>query len=123
MVRSFDYARVARMVDRKMKRFGMSEDSNSPVKFYLRRDGADRACNAIEASYSPRDIQSGLGEVGDRRMLVSSVDVDEPPDKEVDVVVLIDDEGEEVILIIVAAPAQTAPNGTVILWDMQCRSK
>lgn len=111
------------MVDRKMKRFGMSEESNSPVKFYLRRASTDRACNAIESNYTAREIQQGLGEVGDRRILVSAVDTEEPPDKELDVAVLIDEEGEEVVLIIVSAPAQTAPNGTVVVWDLQCRSR
>ena len=113
-----NYLGIRNRADRMIKRYGQVA--------ILRRDAGDRDCIFLEMAYTPSEKHK-LQNLTDRKGLVSARDLTIPPDKELDTLVLLDQDTlattrtEIETLKIIAPPGKLSPGGTVVYWELQVR--
>lgn len=113
----FNYGGLSLRVDRILKRFGRVEDTT-----FLRRNGVDRAVEAIEADFKPQERDGVIVQQTDLRFLLSAINLSPDPDEKLDRLVLIDG-ATETEYIIVTPPQRTSPGGTNIFWQLHVRER
>src|SRR5215471_18953240 len=92
----------------------------APAK--LRRGATDRPCTAVEIAYTASERRH-LVNPTDRRVLISALNLAEPPDRELDKLVMNDPAtGLERELRIVQPPDRLSPSSQVVVfWDLKVR--
>jgi len=118
-----NYTGVRNRADRMIKRYGQTA--------LLRRGETgyeiDRECTALEIAYTPSEKRR-LQNLTDRKVLLSARNLDIPPDKELDTLVMLDqttldntEPTELEVLKIIAPPGKLSPGGVVVYWELQVR--
>jgi hypothetical protein len=114
----YNYARTQLTANRLITKYGRNA--------VLRRASGDRKIKCVMIDYSTREKISsgGLITFADQKALISALAMTEPPDMELDVIVL----GKNVRFIapfetwrLMAPPSKLDPAGTVIYWEAQVR--
>lgn len=106
----FNITRARNVAHRQIIRFGRTP-ANPLSLGKLRRDGADRNCTVAILEYKPHE--KGLILEGALRALISTINLNEPPDHEQDKLV---HNGK--IYNLVLADVGPRPGGTAIFHDM-----
>lgn len=105
---AFNYIALQALADKLIVQFGRTGQ-------LLRGDSADRPVRCVEIAYSPREIDGQLIAYADRRFLVSARNLELPPDKEEDRLVV----GSDDFRIVAVSPL--SPAGVPVYYEVQVR--
>jgi hypothetical protein len=113
---TFDYAAMQSIANSLLTEFGMSA--------VLRRasaDPTDRPCIVAITDYMPKDRANELANPTDRRVYISAVSLEVPPDNELDVLVPLIGPDANVTLPFTSPVKIFAPAGIVVLYECTVR--
>ncbi len=118
----YNYRNLAIIADRTLKRYGFPA-GRSFLRRVVNDVAEDRPVTVLEADFGPRERDGEVVRRNDLRFLISVIDLTVNPDKVEDLLVLIDELGNETEYVIATEPKRTAPGGVNVFWQVHVRSK
>ena len=108
-----NYVSLQRLADKLIKGFGGGANNAS-----LRRGGVDRACSAVVVQFSASERKGDMFQWGDKKVLISALNLDPEPDNEQDTLVM----NDGIEYKIAGPPVLLAPDNTnVLYWEVVAR--